>query len=190
MNHIKKLFPRPLETKKGRPMISSRLNPADVDRFIRSQLRKALQDDYRRHKMMREEDFECCAYHDLRDFLERDDHWRVFAKKYSKAIGRYPDLTILKDHEPVRAIELKWRRKSISTKDRDTLRACLRRMATVRKVYFITTVLDKADYRKLGLRKKADEKYRLREITVRLDLPALKRKRWEEERDRYKRAFA
>ena len=171
-------------------MPSRHVTLSEVERYICTQMRAALQKDLLTHRMIREGDLECCAYHHLRGFLKGDGRWRVFARKYSGAIGRYPDLTIVMDLKPRIAVELKWRRKKISCKDRGTLRACLTRMPHVRKVYFITTALEKGDFRKLGWRKRADEKYKLRELVVALDPSPLERKRWEEERDKYKSAFA
>ncbi len=161
---------------------------AEVEKFVSTDLRKRLKADLRNHKMLREAELECSVYYHLRKFLEQDDHWRLFARKYSGKIGRYPDLLILMDKHPVIAMELKWRRGEISHKDREVLGDCLKKLK-VNKVYFITTVKEKADYEKLGWKKRPGEKYRLKEITVRLDLRGARRQKWEKERETYKEAI-
>ena len=67
--------------------------------------------------------------------------------------------------KPRLAIELKWRRKKISTKDRKSLRAALGKL-NVRKGYFVTTNIGSDNY--VRTKKKKGEKYHLHEIVVQL----------------------
>lgn len=159
-----------------------------VERFIRVGMREGLRRDLLRHKMLREADLAGCIYYRLRRLLKPDNRWRVFVNRYVKDIGRYPDLLLLLNKQPVIAIEVKWRSAKISGKDRDTLRACLKRL-DVRKVYFVTTVILKSDYTKLRWQKKSDEKWKLRELTVALNLSGKRREFWESERGHYQSAF-
>jgi len=66
------------------------------------------------------------------------------------------------------------------------LGACLQKLG-VRKVYFITTVIERTEYRKLRWRKKSDEKYKLKELTIPLGLRGEEKETWERERASYKR---
>jgi hypothetical protein len=159
-----------------------------VEDFINNKLKTELREDILHHKMLREGDLECSTYYHLRKLLKPDRRWRLFARKYVKAIRRYPDLLVLKDQKPQIAIELKWRREKIASKDRNTLGKCLSKLG-VHKVYFITTVIEKSDYKKLRWKKEPEEKYRLKEIVVRLSLRGRQKQKWEAQHEEYKAVF-
>jgi hypothetical protein len=144
-------------------------------------LRKDLQDDFRDNRMLAEADLEACIYRHLREFLNSDKSWRIFVRAFAKDLGRYPDLTILDGNKRRVAIELKWRRDRISKKDRGVLNKFLD-TPHARKAYFITTVRNKSDYRKLGAEKTQREKYRLKEIAVALNLRGSPLRSWEAKR--------
>jgi len=171
-------------------MSESRITLQKVEGYIggRENLRKSLQEDFVGHWMIREADLEACTYRHLRRFLEPDKRWRIFARAYSKRLGRYPDLTILEGRKPRLAIELKWRRKRISRKDRCALNDFLK-LPHAKKAYFITTVITKHDYRKLGSDKTKSEKIRLKEIPLILDLPQMRLAKWEQVRSSYRQAL-
>jgi len=99
-----------------------RIGGRELTGFINKKLIKKLRNDLRKHRIFREADFECCVYYHLRKFLHGDDKWRVVTRRYSQRTGKYPDILILRNKKPLIAIELKWRRKSISRKDRKSLR--------------------------------------------------------------------
>jgi hypothetical protein len=80
---------------------------ADIERFIGKGMRVAFERDLQHHKMLREADLACCVYHHIRKFLRGDNDWRLFAHKFVKRIGRYPDLLLLREKKPEIAIEVK-----------------------------------------------------------------------------------
>jgi hypothetical protein len=161
----------------------------EVERFIgdRKGLRKYVREDFRHHRINREADLEACVLYHLRNFLRPDKNWQIFARAYAKKLGRFPDITIL--HGKVRrlAIELKRNKKEIPKKDRDTLNRFLGTQHA-RKAYFITTVRNKLDYRKLDSKTEL-ERNRLKEIPIGLDLAPAPLKRFEGERESIKEAL-
>jgi len=99
------------------------INLNKVEGYVKHGLKEALRSDLRKLKILKEADVECCAYHHLRKFMRGDKRWRIFARKYSSRTGYYTDLMIfLKNKERI-AIEIKWRRNTISGKDRRALRS-------------------------------------------------------------------
>ena len=164
---------------------SSHVSLLQAERFLSGAIKKLLQQDLRRCKMVKEADLESCVYYHLRRFLGRDRSWRIFARKYSKTIKRYPDLLLYKEGTPCIAIELKWMREKISRKDRKTLAACLDTLS-VNKAYFICTALNPAHYKKLGKSKRSHEKYVLRERVIYLNLSDRRFANWKKTRAIYR----
>jgi len=164
-------------------MNARKITLEQVERYIGSGrgIRKDLQEDFQRNHMLAESDLEACIYRHLRNFLEPDKAWRVFVGAYVKTLHRYPDLILLDGHKRRVAIELKWRRPGISEKDRRVLNQFLN-TPHARKAYFITTAKNRSDYRKLGARKTQQEKYRLKEIVIALNLRGSRLRNYEAER--------
>lgn len=154
-----------------------------IQQFVRRELPRKLQRDLRTLRIIKEGDLECSVYYHLRRFCRRDPEWRIFARKYARKTGRYPDITVYHGLKPRVAIELKWMRKQISRKDRRSLVSSLRRLK-VKKAYFFTTALRSSQYSKL--RKTEFEKYRLHERLVALDLPRAEEKIWKSKRKRFR----
>ena len=160
-------------------------NLAAVEKYVKHDLRNALQRDLRRLKILKEADVECCAYHHLRKLLRADDSWRVFARKYSSRTGRYTDLVLFHRKKPAIAVEIKWGRGEISGKDRRSLRSA-RRNLRVRKTYFYSVLADGSGYEKIQ-KKGTGEKYRLFERVVDLGYKSQKKiEKWREERRAYR----
>lgn len=137
---------------------------SEVHNFIRHELRRALRKDLRALKILKESDMECCAYFHLRKFLGRDASWRIFTRKHSRKIRRYPDLVIYHNNRQKLFLELKWHRRKISGKDRKTLGSA-RAFLRAKKTYFLCALPDASEYSKLK-EKTAHERYRLFECII------------------------
>jgi hypothetical protein len=137
---------------------------AQVEGFVKHTLKDKLQKDLRKLRILKEGDVECCAYYHLRKTLRPDPNWRVFARKFSPLTGYYTDLVIYYRSKPRIAIEIKWRRKEISKKDRKAL-ASARKNLGVKKTYFYSVMPDASSYKKVPDKRKA-EKCRLFERVV------------------------
>lgn len=148
---------------------------SEVEKFVKHVLKDKLQRDLRSLRILKEGDVECCAYYHLRRLLKTDRNWRVFARKYSPRTGYYADLVIFRGKKARVAIEIKWKRKVISGKDRRSL-ASARKNLRVKKTYFYSVMPDGSSYKKS--QKKESEKYRLFERVV--DLGYKDRKKIEE----------
>lgn len=136
----------------------------EVEFFVKHTLKAKLQKDLRNLRILKEGDVECCAYYHLRKILMPDPNWRVFARKFSPRTGFYTDLVIFHRKKARIAIEIKWRKKKISKKDRKAL-ASTRKNLGVKKTYFYCVMPDASPYKKLPEKKEA-EKYRLFERVV------------------------
>ena len=154
---------------------------AELEYFVKHTLRGKLQRDLRNLRILKEGDVECCAYYHLRKILKPDPDWRVFARKFSPKTGFYTDLVIFQRKKARIAIEIKWRKRSISKKDRRAS-ASARKNLRVKKTYFYSVMPDASSYEKLPSKRKA-EKYRLFERVVDLgyvnkrDIEEFKRQR-------------
>lgn len=142
-----------------------RIGLNDVNEFIRHELKRKLRDDLRSHRILREGDIECCVYFHLRGFLNSHANWRIFAYKYDKRTGYYPDLVIFRKHAMAFPIEIKWNRKKISNHDRKKLRKFLKRDAS--RGYFVTVGPDADKYKKAD--KESEEKRNLFEVRTGLN---------------------
>jgi hypothetical protein len=157
-----------------------------VEGYVKNGLKKALRSDLRKLKILKEADVECCAYHHLRKFMRGDKSWRVFARKYSSRTGYYTDLIIFREKKARIAIEIKWRRNTISGKDRRALRN-VRRKLGVKKTYFYCVLADGSSYEKLTT-KRSTEKYRLFERIVDLGYKDQEKiDEWRKERSTYRK---
>jgi hypothetical protein len=172
-------------------MAGRRITLQDVERYIGGKrgLRKDLQSDYQDHRFIREADLEVCTYYHLRECLQADKRWKIFARAYRKGLGRFPDFTVLEGLKCRIVIELKWRKENLEKKDRKVLNKFLGRPHR-RKAYFITTVMNKSDYEKLGSKKRQLEKYRLKELPVALGLDDNRLDDWKRERKTIKAALS
>lgn len=150
-----------------------------LEAFLSDALPGRLKTDLRDLRMVREADLECCAYYHLRRFLRRDNHWKLFARKYSRYTGHFVDLLAFRRGVPRVAIELKWNRAGISTKDRRSLRRGVKRLG-LNRAYFITTLIGTRAYRPTT--KTTAEKRRLFEIIIPLPLSGVALERWQERR--------
>ena len=100
-------------------------------------------------------------------------------RKHSIHTGHYIDLILFRRGYPRIAIELKWNRVAMSSKDRRSLRRALR-LLRVNKAYFITTLIGARDYTKI--RKNRTEKNRLFEIVIPLPLKGKSLTEWKAKR--------
>ncbi len=137
---------------------------SEVESFVKHTLKDKLRKDLRDFRILKEADAECCIYYHLRRVLKPDPNWRVFARKFSPKTGYYTDLVIYHLLTARIAIEIKWRRKEISKKDRRAL-ASTRDNLGVKKTYFYCVMPDASMYEKVSDKKKG-EPYRLFERVV------------------------
>jgi hypothetical protein len=167
-----------------------RITRRSLERFIKNDLPKKLQEDLLDLRIIREADIACCVYFHLRRFIGTDRTLKVFAERPSQKTKHIVDMVIFKDipnkpPKPRIAFELKWNRKRISKKDRDSLDQCIRKL-NLAKVYFISVC------KKDGVNKviKSDlEKFRLFEIYIYPNLPPSKYKEWNARRAKVKDMF-
>lgn len=162
--------------------IRRKVSLSAVEKFIQHDLRWSLRRDLRNFKIVKEADLECASYYHLRRLVSADERWRILARKHAKETGRYIDILIFKNARPRIAIELKWRRKNITKKDRKSLQASLKKLQ-VNKAYFICAIPNTSLYTRL--QKSLCEKYLLHECIVGLDWLPKRVKLWE----RYRRRF-
>lgn len=165
--------------------MNRRINLSALQSFIKNKgaLRSKLQNDLAELRIVKEADLESCVYYYLRRFLRSDPRWRVLARKHVVRTGHYLDLLIFSDHTPRIAIELKWDRKEISKKDRQSLSKCIK-VLRVNKAYFIATLISGNPYQKV--KKHPEEKNRLFEVIVPLGLSGHALRKWKNDRERYK----
>ena len=163
-----------------------RIGLNEVHTFIRNKLKHELRGDLRGNRIRREGDIECCVYSRLRSFLNSDSDWRIFAHKYDKRTGYYPDLLVYRKHQMTLPIEIKWNRKKISTRDREKLGKYL--SGGLSKGYFITVGPDVDDFKKPS--KEDEEKWHLFVVRTGLKFKGGKKSQryrdWRKERRRFK----
>lgn len=138
--------------------------------FIKKDLKPKLIKDLRNVKIVKEADLVSCAYYHIRKRLSKDPKWYIGINRYIKSTGYYADMVLFRRFIPRIVMEFKWSRKSISKKDRDSLFSSLK-VLNVNRVYFITTVKNKDEYKRLKKEKHDLEKYNLVEIIIPYDLP-------------------
>jgi hypothetical protein len=153
---------------------------SQVQYFVRRTLRPKLTEDLQALRIVKEADIECCAYYHLRLFLRKDPRWNILARYFARNTEHYIDLVIFRKSKPKIAIEIKWNRKIITEKDRESLRRSLYPLGA-KKVYCLTVLRDRSLYEKMS--KLKAEKYRLHEILVGLDVSVNDVKAWEQKRD-------
>ncbi len=110
-----------------------------VEDFIRRGLPSKLQNDLRALKMVRESDLESSIYFHIRSFLERDDNWCVLTRKHAKRTGHFIDVLLFKREKPRIALELKWNRDAVDSKDLGSLRKAIHKL-NVNRAYYIATI--------------------------------------------------
>jgi len=159
-----------------------------IESFIKRRLKVKLHHDLRSFWITKEADIECCIYYHLRRTLPAKGEWRVLARKYARKTEHYVDLLIFKNERPRIAIEIKWNKKQMEKKDRNSLNMALKRLR-VNKAYFFSVgpSISKTSYGQLKKRK--GEKHRLHEVRVGLALTGEPSKTdvkdWKKERDRF-----
>ena len=163
--------------------MTKKITLIELEEFISTKLTVKLQRDLRLLYIVKEADMECCAYYHLRKLLKGDSNWRILARKHAPKTGRFIDILIFRNKIPRIAIELKWNRKKISIKDRNSLKQSLLKLR-VNKIYFMTTIMDSSSYTKV--KKNLHEKYNLKEIPIGLDYNPKKYDKWLNERAKYR----
>ena len=111
----------------------------------------------------------------------------MLARKHVRVTGHYVDLLIFKGYRPAIALELKWGRVNIGTKDRRSLNRALRKLG-VRKAYWLTAVSSEKPREQLV--KETGEKYVLHRILVQLRLRGNKLEEWKRGRTRFRSEMA
>src|SRR5208283_1252714 len=140
-----------------------------VENFIRHGLATKLRNDLRKLRITKEADAECCIYYHLRRTLPADGHWSILARKFARHTGHYIDLIVLRKKCPRLAIEIKWNRKRMSSKDRRSLDKALKDMR-VNKAYFISVGPEVSAESYTKVRKSDSEKYCLHEVPIGLGI--------------------
>jgi hypothetical protein len=153
--------------------------------FLSGPLPMKIAKDLRALRIIKEADLECCAFYHLRQFLQKDPTWNVFARKHVPHTDHYVDLILFRRGYPLRreypriAIELKWNLDRISPKDRHSLNGSIRSLG-VHKAYFMTTLVGAKVFN--PIRKTRFEKNRLFEIVIRLPLTGHELDDWKQRR--------
>jgi hypothetical protein len=156
----------------------------DIQNFIRKKrLSEKLLRDLQNHKIVREADLECAAYHHIRRYIGEDPKWLVFARKHVKRTGHYVDLLIFNHECPVIALELKWGQVNIGKKDRRSLYLAITKLK-VQKAYWLSVTV--SDKKKKRLVKRSKEKNVLHRIIVRLGLSGKELVDFRQYRERFK----
>lgn len=150
-----------------------------VKHFISKDLPAQLERDLRDLKIVKEADLECCFYYHLRQLVNQDKEWRIFARKYSPQTKHYHDLLLFRKKIPRICVELKWKKKKIAKKDKKSLNRSLSNLG-VNKAYFFTTTIGNSRYQKVA--KTKAEKRKLKEIAIELNLCGKKLDWWKKER--------
>jgi hypothetical protein len=157
-----------------------------LERFMRHSLPEKLRNDLRKLRITKEADAECCIYYHLRRTIPANGYWTILARKYARHTGHYIDLILLRKKRPRLAIEIKWNKKAMSTKDRRSLNKALRKMR-VNKAYFISIGPDISGSSYVKKTKTESEKRRLHETSVGLDLNSARAKlmikKWKQQRN-------
>ncbi|OLB37714.1 MAG: hypothetical protein AUH11_08130 [Acidobacteria bacterium 13_2_20CM_57_17] len=153
-----------------------------IERYVLNELKPRLRMDLRSLRIVKEADIETCAYYHLRRYLKRDPRWTILARFFARRTGHYIDLVIFRNLKPRLAIELKWNRRKIVEKDRESLNKALKRLGGfgAKKAYALTVLRNEDDYQKSV--KTSKEKFRLHEIRVGLRWPPQRIKVWERKR--------
>jgi hypothetical protein len=158
-----------------------------VESFLKSGLQKLLREDVQHHRIFKEADLECCFYFHLRNFLQKDERWRIFGRKHSRKTGHYTDLVVYKRFTPCIAIELKWRKDELGKKDRSALGKALSKLK-VKKAYFFSVLPDESTYARS--KKIKNEKRNLFEFPIGLSFTGVDREKrieqWEHCRKRFR----
>jgi hypothetical protein len=88
----------------------------EVTCFIRDGLKAKLEKDFGEHpfRIFREHDLHACCYFHLRQFLQRDQKWRILNEPLLRALkedGRsaLPDMMLFRKDKPIFLIEFKFK---------------------------------------------------------------------------------
>lgn len=159
------------------------LEIADLAAFIEGDLQTKLLRDLRALKIIKEADVECAAYFHLRHFIGERTRWRVLARKHARATGHFIDLLIFDDETPAIAIELKWGKKAITTKDYNSL-VKAKDYLRVQKTYWISMRAGSDEAGEFSIiRGKGREPI---QIVTPLNLPPEQKAQWEKKRVKYR----
>lgn len=154
------------------------MNLNNITSFINNELPLKLQNDLQSLKIIKEADVECCAYYHFRQLFGDQSEWRVLARKHAKLTGHFVDLIIFDNDIPVIAIELKWNKSSISSKDRKSLESAIKWLG-VHKAYWISMTMSStvSEIERLDT-----DKYQLFQKVIPLDLDDENKKEWTKRR--------
>jgi len=158
-----------------------------LEHFMRRGLATKLSNDLKKLRITKEADIECCVYYHLRRTLPADGLWTILARKFAKRTGHYVDLLVLRKKRPRLAIEIKWNRKAMPSKDLRSLMRALKKLRA-NKAYYISVGPDISEDTYEKISKNESQKYRLHEVPVGLSLrsASLKTdiiKQWKERRN-------
>jgi hypothetical protein len=154
-----------------------------LENFMRHTLKTKLRNDLVALRITKEADAECCMFFHLRRTVPSRGPWKVLARKHSRRTGHYIDLLVFKRRRPRLAVEIKWNKKQMSGKDRQSLDFALMKLK-VNKAYFVSVGPNLSNYREI--QKKDFEKSRLHEIPIDLGFRNRSRvKQWRVERSLY-----
>jgi hypothetical protein len=157
-----------------------------IESFLRRKLKQEIRKDLRELRIVKEADLECCVYYHLRRSILKDDRrWKILARKHVKQMGAYPDLLIFENATPRIAIELKWAKDHMPSKDLKSLRESLGLLGVNKAYFVVATDRQKSEYKPLD--KTEADKYVLHEIVVTLDYDGERLRQWKSDRTRYMR---
>lgn len=140
---------------------------SEVEKFVKKDLPKLIEKDLKALRLVREADVQCAAYMYLRKLLDSDPNWHVLAEFHAPQTSKFIDLVLMQKSVPRIAIEIKWGRKNMGIKDRQSLSTALTHLGVNKAYWLSAAVLGESPPR---LEKSAHEKYLLHQIVVRPDL--------------------
>lgn len=154
-----------------------------LETFLRKKLQHKLCRDLNGLRIVKEADVECAAYFHIRRFLGEDPRWRVLARRHVRVTRKYVDLLIFKRERPTIAVELKWGKRQIGKKDKESLTGALEKLG-VNKAYWFSALPSgkplESDEKGQG------EKYVFHKIIVSLGLSGSALEKWEQRRARFR----
>ena len=135
--------------------------------FVKKELSKRIEEDLKALRLVREADVQCAAYMYLRKRLDSDPNWHVLAEFHAPQTSKFIDLVLFQKSVPRIAIEIKWGRKNMGKKDRESLRTALTKLGVNKAYWLSASVLGEPPP---PLEKLDHEKYLLHQVVVRPSL--------------------
>lgn len=148
---------------------------SEVEKFVKKELPKLIENDLKALRLVREADVQCAAYMYLRMRLDSDPNWHVLAEFHAPQTSKFIDLVLLQKSVPRIAIEIKWGRKNMGMKDRQSLSTALTNLGVNKAYWLSASVLGEPPPR---LEKSAHEKNLLHQVVVRPNLDEAELLRW------------